>query len=112
MSCRVVPISTELTPDFLQSDYSLHPRRARLSTFEVYQSLYGHILRNSKNRSPTMSSSTAPASTKNDAESLRCSRILSSKLYLDIPTSKVNLYTNYLILGVSILLLDFWFSWC
>ncbi|KAF3447521.1 hypothetical protein FNV43_RR12707 [Rhamnella rubrinervis] len=33
----------------------------------------------------------ASASSKNDAESLRCSRILSSKLYLDIPTSKVPL---------------------
>ncbi|KAL6208011.1 hypothetical protein ACLB2K_018963 [Fragaria x ananassa] len=58
------------------------------ATVKLSHSLYRYKLRRSKARSGTMS--LAPPS-ENDAESLRRSRILSSKLYFDVPSSKVPL---------------------
>ncbi|KAL5558771.1 hypothetical protein UlMin_034982 [Ulmus minor] len=56
------------------------------ASFKLSRSLYRHLLRNSRNRSGTMSSSS-----NNSGESSRRSRILSSKLYFDVPTYKVPL---------------------
>lgn len=80
--------------EFLQSGATTLWMLLGSAPFKVSHPVCRHILRNSRNRSPTMSSSSASSSSKNDAESLRRSRILSSKLYLDVPTSKVNLSTN------------------
>lgn len=80
--------------EFLQSVATTLWMLLGSATFKVSQPVYRHILRNSRNQPPTMSSSSASSSSKNDVESLRRSRILSSKLYLDVPTSKVNLSTN------------------
>ncbi|KAM5566007.1 histone deacetylase 2 [Rosa sericea] len=57
------------------------------ATVKLSHSLY-RKLRRSRTRSGTMSFAAPP---ENDAESLRRSRILSSKLYLDVPSSKVPL---------------------
>ncbi|KAH7523808.1 hypothetical protein FEM48_Zijuj06G0051300 [Ziziphus jujuba var. spinosa] len=88
MSCRVIPSSTDFTRNLYTATLVCV---ISFATFQVSQSLYRHILRNSRNRHRIMSSSSASSSSKNDAESLRCNRILSSKLYLDVPTSKVPL---------------------
>ncbi|KAF5468007.1 hypothetical protein F2P56_012203, partial [Juglans regia] len=53
-----------------------------------YQSLYRCVLRNSTSRARAMSSASS-SSSATEAETLRRSRILKSKLYLDVPLSKV-----------------------
>lgn len=57
-----------------------------------------------------MSSSSASSSSKNDAESLRCNRILSSKLYLDVPTSKVKPMYKLGILQIFMMLINLYQS--
>lgn len=55
-----------------------------------YQSLYRCVLPNSASRARAMSSASS-SSSATEAETLRRSRILKSKLYFDVPLSKVNL---------------------
>lgn len=66
------------------------------ATVKLSQSLYRYNLRRrSRARSGTMSSSSS-SDNGTGVQARRRSRILSSKLYFDIPNSKVNLYINFI----------------
>lgn len=69
------------------------------ATVKLSHSLYRYKLRRrSRTRSGTMSFTSSPS--ENDNESPRSSRILSSKLYFDVPCSKVNQYINSSVLWI------------
>ncbi|KAK4599103.1 hypothetical protein RGQ29_009245 [Quercus rubra] len=78
MHCRVTPIPTDSTRNLCESvaNFRVLPQNQTLSV-----SLYRYIL--------TTMSSSASASSDSDEETLRRSRILKSKLYFDVPLSKV-----------------------
>lgn len=80
MTIRIAPILTESTRDLGKSALYL---LLTIATIKVSHSLYRYL------RFLKMSSSSASAT---DAETVRQNRILSSKLYFDIPLSKVTLY--------------------
>lgn len=66
---------------------------------KLSHSLYRYkLLRRSRTRSGTMSFTSPPS--ENDNESPRRTRILSSKLYFDVPSSKVNQYINSSVLWI------------
>ncbi|KAL4649344.1 hypothetical protein ACB092_01G007800 [Castanea dentata] len=79
MHCRVTPIPTESTRNLCESVAIF---RVLLQYQTLSASLYRYIL------TTTMSSS-ASASSDSDEETLRRNRILKSKLYFDVPLSKV-----------------------
>ncbi|GKV00159.1 hypothetical protein SLEP1_g12899 [Rubroshorea leprosula] len=79
VSITSTPISTELTRNLCKTTLYL---LLALATFKASRSLQRYI------RSRTMSSSSSSLSTT-DAGTLRRDRILSSKLYFDVPLSKV-----------------------
>lgn len=88
MNNRVIPISTDSTRNLCKS--VIFAFFFTFGTIKLSQSVYRYILRKS-----TMSSSASTSSTSDD-ETLRRTRILKSKLYFDVPLSKVNIYKNYI----------------
>ncbi len=94
MNNRVIPISTDSTRNLCKS--VIFAIFFTFGTIKLSQSVYRYILRKS-----TMSSSASTSSTSDD-ETLRRSRILKSKLYFDVPLSKVNIYINYISLCMCV----------
>lgn len=88
MKNSVMPIWTESTRNLITPVVVLVITFA--ATVKLSQSLYRYSRRRARNRSETMSSA---SSSGNEAD-VRRSRVRSSKLYFDIPNSKVNLYVD------------------
>lgn len=88
MKNSVVPIWTESTRNLIKPVVVLVITFA--ATVKLSQALYRYSRSRARNRSETMSSA---SSSGNEAD-VRRSRVRSSKLYFDIPNSKVNLYVD------------------
>lgn len=94
MKNPVVPSWTESTRNLFKPVIVLVITFA--ATVKLSQSLYRYNLRRrSRARSGAMSSSSS-SDNGTGVQARRRSRILSSKLYFDIPNSKVNLYINFI----------------
>ncbi|KAJ7958344.1 Histone deacetylase [Quillaja saponaria] len=84
----VPSISTESTRNLFNSTVFLF---FTVATVKLTHSFGRYLLRNSTFASGVSMSSSSSSSTTNDAETLRHGRILSSKLYFDVPITKVPL---------------------
>lgn len=90
-----------------ESLQSNHFRVLHLANIELSQSIYCCILCKSTSRSRAMSSSSSSSPSTSDAETLRRSRILKSKLYLDVLLPKVKLYIYVRLYGMFLCVLEF-----
>ena len=100
-SCQIQPNKNS------ESRQSNHFRVLHLANTELSRSIYCYLLCKSTSRSRAMSSSSSSSPSTSDAETLRRSRILKSKLYLDVPFPKVKFYIYVRLYGIFYVLLNF-----